>query len=228
MLLVAGIYALAMAALIVWDELARRRAASPPQRSPGAGRRRLAAAALVISGALAAVGGAVWLVEHSSTPVPTRLIGDLRVPAAAVLAGAVVLVGPNRSLLCWLFLPVSMLLVTLWRQEILSWQWFYARGYAFQLVELMAMLLTAHGAFRAAFSATSLARRRFLIHCGLKTTIALAVVALQASSRDHQTRYMLHIVGIVIWLYVLGALSLPRLKRAGAMVWARLRGPTHK
>ena len=224
MLLVAVVYSLTMIALIVRQLSTRRRQrASPLRRPDGNARRRKAAVALVVSGALAAAGGAIWLVEHGSAPVPTRLIGDLRIPAAAVLAGAVMLSGPGRTLLTGLLLPVSLLLVTLWRQEVPSWQWLEGRGYSFQLAELAAMVLTVQGAFYGALTATGAARRRFMTICGVKAAVALGVVALQATRSSYQTAHTLHFVGVVIWLHVLGALSLPYLHRLVSLVRSRLR-----
>ena len=224
MLLVAGVYSLTMMALILWQWSARGPQRPRHLRRPGGNVRRSAAAlALVVSGALAAAGGAIWLVEHGSAPVPTRLIGDLRIPAAAVLAGAVMLSGPGRTLLAGLLLPASLLLVTLWRQEVPLWPWLEGRGYSFQLVELTAMVLTVQGAFHGALTAAGAARRRFMTICGIKAVVALGIVALQTTRSSYQTAHTLHFVGIVIWLHVLGVLSLPHLHRLALLVKSRLR-----
>lgn len=224
MLMVAAIYSLTMVSLIGWEWALRRRTKHSPFSSHGSGNpRRRAATGLVVSSVLAAVGGMVWIVEHSSAPVPTRLIGDLRIPAAAVLAGAVMLVGPGRSLLAGLFLPVSLLLVTIWRQEVRPWQWLHARGYAFQLAELTAMVLTVQGAFHASFKATTPAKRRFMAICGIKAIVAVGIVAFQVTRQGYQARQAWHFVGIVVWLHAMGALSLPSIRRWILLAWARLR-----
>jgi len=101
--------------------LGRRLAWSP--------RRRLAAA-LCASSALAACGGVVWLLATHRTPVPHRLVDDLRIPAAAILAGGMYLAGPNRSLLAVALLPMAVVVAALWTEqfaplEVGGW-WFQA------------------------------------------------------------------------------------------------------
>jgi ribose/xylose/arabinose/galactoside ABC-type transport system permease subunit len=79
-------------------------------------RRPALLAALVASAALASLAGACWLLDHGRAPVPTRPVDGLVIPTAAVLAGAVVLVGRGRTILACICLPVAVLMVKLWRQ----------------------------------------------------------------------------------------------------------------
>ncbi len=114
---------------------------------PGGGRRGLTAA-LVASGLLSALGGMCWLIRAGWTPRPGHLFADLRVAAAAALAGAAVLRGAGRGLLAGMLLPPAMLVATAWRQcvcyspmwspeaslllltaMVLAAQWTVARGF---------------------------------------------------------------------------------------------------
>ncbi|MHC4294715.1 MAG: hypothetical protein ACYSTL_03935, partial [Planctomycetota bacterium] len=93
-------------------------------------------ASLYASGALAGLGGALWLVDRGSTPVAAQLFGDLRIPAVAVLAGSALFAGHRRTLLAVLCLPVTMLVATIWRQEVFHLPF---RGYSFQMILLIGM-----------------------------------------------------------------------------------------
>jgi len=137
MLLVAVVYSAGMVVLLCWGMASRRRHWSAPDRAG-------TFAAMAASGALSAAAGAFWLVDHGSAPLPTRLVGDLRVPAAAILAGGMLWLGPGRTLLSGLFLPVSVLLATAWRQEVTAVAPLRGSGYAGQLLLLTAMLCSAH------------------------------------------------------------------------------------
>jgi hypothetical protein len=88
-----------------------------PDRPTNAGPRNRTVAALVVSGLLSAVGGGLWLIENHSTPMPDQLIGTWRIPAAAVLAGGLLLTGPGRTLLAGICLPVAMAVAVAWRDQ---------------------------------------------------------------------------------------------------------------
>jgi len=75
-------------------------------------------AVLALSSALSGLAGACWLIDRNQAPLPGGIIGDLRAPAAAVLAGAMVLSGPGRMPLVGVALPLAMLAVTIWRQQV--------------------------------------------------------------------------------------------------------------
>jgi len=117
--LVVGLYTATMLVLMLVDmrQVARARLhgrrALPPRVRP-----RLFAV-LCASGALAAAGGAVWLLAVGRTPVPTRIVGDLRVCAAAVLAGGLFLGGRSRTLIAGILLPPALLVATAWQQNVL-------------------------------------------------------------------------------------------------------------
>jgi hypothetical protein len=73
------------------------------------------AGALVASAVLSSLGGLCWLLKSGQTCLPGYLVGDLRILAAAVLAGAAGLPGRGRSLLVCAMLPLAMLVTTVWR-----------------------------------------------------------------------------------------------------------------
>jgi len=108
---------------------------------------------LCASGAMAALGGAAWLVEHGSAPIPVRLVGDLRVPAAAVLAGAAFFAGNGRTMRVLLCLPATVLAATIWWLEALHLN---IAGYAVQSALLVAMCVVTH---LAMLHATRIGRR---------------------------------------------------------------------
>ncbi len=128
---VGTVYAALLSALLWSGRLGRRFRSSS---------RLLTAAALCVSGALAAAGGLCWLLDHARTPVPTRLVDDLRIPAAAILVGGAFLSGTGRTVLAAAYLPAAMVLITVWRQEV--WQ-FDAGGYWLQLLLLIGMVLVS-------------------------------------------------------------------------------------
>ena len=107
---------------------------------------RVRGAALIAGGAVAALGGALWLLENNTAAVPRLPVHDLRIPVAAVLAGGLVLAGRGRSLLTVLYLPVAMLAVTLWYLD--GWDLNY-RGYALQMLPLLATVTATSLALRA-------------------------------------------------------------------------------
>jgi len=72
-------------------------------------------AMLVVSSALASLGGLCWLIKSGQAPAASLRLIDLRVVAAAVLAGAVVLRGIGRGMLVGLFVPPAMLVATIWQ-----------------------------------------------------------------------------------------------------------------
>jgi len=177
MLLVGGTYALVMAVAIYWGVASRKyRWADLDRAGPFV--------AMAASGALAAAGGAFCLVDQGSAPVPTRLIGDLRVPAAALLAGGALWTGRGKTLLSGLFLPVGLLLATVWRQEITHLPWLRDSGYAVQTALLIGLLLTAHRALLGL-----LARRRGFatIHTAWLVLTLAALVVMGAAAITHST-----------------------------------------
>ena len=185
MLLVAGAWGVVMCGLVL-----ARSAGHPGRWSE---RTRLFAA-LCASGALAAVGGACRLFDYSQA-CPPRLIGDLRVPAAAVLAGAAFFAGGGRTILVGLWLPVTLLLACRWRQEVWDWQ---ARGYLLQLGLLVVMTVGTH----AALAGVSGARRRWPVvaGAGVLCVAGMVVVTFSGGSAPYATGLWALWTGAGLWV----------------------------
>jgi ribose/xylose/arabinose/galactoside ABC-type transport system permease subunit len=161
-----------------------------------AARPRLAlSASLCGSGVLAAVGGAIWLVDHASTPLPVRFIGDLRIPAAAILAGAGLLCGGRRDLLVLLCLPAAVVATTIWRLEAASLP---LGSYHLQTPVLAGMTIVTH----LGIINLSAARKPYV---GLSawspamTAGGMFALAFAAGSDSRQTQDSLHAAGIAAW-----------------------------
>ena len=107
MLLVLCAYAAVLIAIMA------RSSGSRPAPEP----RRLLRMSLLASGLLAGLGGAAWLMSQPTTPLHDDLIGTMRIPVAAVLAGALALSGPGRTQIACLLLPPAMAVAMAWRQE---------------------------------------------------------------------------------------------------------------
>jgi ribose/xylose/arabinose/galactoside ABC-type transport system permease subunit len=97
--------------------------------------RTLRGLAMIASGALSALGGVLWLLDNPTAATPMRPIGELQVLVAPVLAGALLLKGPRRTLLAGVCLPPALMLTTAWRQS--GWGLEY-QGYSLQLLLLLA------------------------------------------------------------------------------------------
>ena len=191
MLLVAIVYSATMVVLLSWGILSRRRHWTEPDRVG-------TFAAMAGSGALAAAGGVLWLLDHGSTPLPTRLIGDLRIPAAAILAGGILWLGHGRTLQSGLFLPVSILLATAWRQEVTALTTLRSSGYAVQLLLLTAMLGSAHVALLALVRGRG--ARRTVAGVSLVLIVsALAGMGSQALLGSYDARRTVQFVCLLLW-----------------------------
>jgi ribose/xylose/arabinose/galactoside ABC-type transport system permease subunit len=203
MLIAASGYALAMLALVV-VRIRQRHHGSAPEDAPHA-----VLATLAASGALAALGGAAWLVEHNSAPVATRLVGDLQVPAAALLAGALLLVGPGRTLLMGLCLPAALLAASVWRQELTYPAVLRSWGYEAPSAMLALMVLSVH---------VGMLWWRGMAGRGRWLTVAfwalalggLLVTALQTVWASYALRHILHTIGVPAWLLGAGGLLVCR------------------
>lgn len=132
------------------------------------------AGALATSGGLAAAGGAAWLIDYGSTPVPAGLVGDLRIPATAVLCGAMLCASSGRVLLAGVYLPAALLVATMWRQQTF---YFDAGGYELQLAVLVGEVLLAQWAIRRRLTSS---RRQTLLN--LAVAVSLAGLAVFAAS----------------------------------------------
>jgi len=180
-------------------------------------RRLSLTAALAASGLLAALGGAAFLIDNGLAPVPTRLIDDLRVPAAALLAGGLFLGRRGRELLAGLSLPSALLICTIWRQK--AWNLpAPGLGWELQMLVLMGMVIAVHLAFGRYVEARGTGRR--LPGVGVLLTVAgIAAVAAAANFRYWPVHDALHLVGIAIWLAGMPAviISFRRERRLAAM-----------
>ena len=193
-LLVAMIYA---AVMLVLMGFGRSHAA---ESKPGARWRLLVA--MTASGALAALGGALWLLDHNRAPVPTRLVDDLRVPTAAILAGALLLAGKGRALFAAVCLPGALLLTGIWRQRV--WN-IPAAGYLLQLPLLAAAVWIAHAALANLTAPSSShgeavprrAHNRRLLPALTLTAAVAGILTLAAAANVHNptARLTLHIAG---------------------------------
>ncbi len=136
MLLVSGAWSAVLVVLLAGN---RRR---PGRGSPP--RRWVLFASLCASGALSSLGGICWLLDQGQTPIPTRLVDSLVIPVAVVLAGGIVLRDRGRTVLAGIFLPLALLLISLWRELILPARvW----GYSLQLLLLGVIVLEVQWAF---------------------------------------------------------------------------------
>ena len=199
MLLVALAYSLTMILLVGWESLSRRR------RLPGPGRWQIVVA-MAACGALSATGGICWLAEHSRAPLPTWVIGDLRIPTAALLTGAVLLSGPRRTLLAGLLLPTTLLLTVIWRQEVHGLQALHARGFEYQMVLLAAMAAWGQWSIRKVIRENH-PRRRIAMICLIGGSLGIVLVALQVG-HSIETQRTLHVFGVAIWLlFAVGAVA---------------------
>ena len=170
-------------------------------------------AALCASGALAGAAGALWLLDHRAAPVPTRLVDDLRVPAAAILAGGLLLAGRGRTLLACVCLPGALLLTGVWRQRV--WN-FSAGGYCLQLGLLLVVTLAAHAAIVELAKAPP-GRRRWAI-AGVATLAAGIVLwATTALLNGAAVRLALHVLGAASCAAGAALVVAARIARRGAV-----------
>jgi predicted ABC-type sugar transport system permease subunit len=190
-LIVAGVYAVALLGLIATDYAVWR-------RKLRLARRWSLLAALSASGVLAAMGGACFLIDNGSAPVPTRLVDDLRIPAAAVLAGGLFLGRRGRELLAGVSLPAALLIATIWRQKV--WH-LPAPGYGFalQLLVLTGMVIVVHVAFGRYVEARGTGRRLPVANV-LMTLSGLALVAAAGNFPNGLWHDLFHAFGIAVWL----------------------------
>lgn len=161
-------------------------------------RRGSLVAAMAASGLLAGLGGATALIDHCMAPVPTRLIDDLRVPAAALLAGGLFLGRRGRELLAALCLPSSLLICTIWRQKV----WILPSpgiGLAVQMLLMMGMVISVHLAMARWLAAKE--GRAGLTQIGVLLTAVGTVLVAAAANFDSSTYHeLMHICGVGVWL----------------------------
>jgi hypothetical protein len=159
--------------------------------------RRSRAAALCVSGAISALAGACWLLDDGTATVMHKPIGDLRVLAGVMLAGALLFTGSGRTLLAGLCLPPAMLLATAWRQG--AWAWdMQLWGFDGQCLQLAMMVLCLHVATRIAIRSRGPGRwsalgAALLLAAGVLLTACVATADGSAARKD------LYVAGLAAW-----------------------------
>ena len=163
MLAVAIIFALTMLAMLMGNSHSPADKKTPQPR--------LIIVALSAGGALAGAGGALTLLELPSAVVPSLPIGDLILPAAALLAGALYYTGPDRTLFSAICLPFTLLLATAWQQHVWDLNW---QGYSFQMLILAGAAAEVYWLAGSAIGNTNKAKKLFaaLAIAGLLTLAA--------------------------------------------------------
>jgi FtsH-binding integral membrane protein len=162
---------------------------------------------LVASGLLSAAGGVIGLIEYGQAPVPCRPVGDLVIPAAALLAGGLYLAGPKRTLLVCLLLPASLAVASAWRQDVLSLRSDYLPGFPLQVGVLIVMVAMSRYAMTGA-SKTSNRRDLALVMAWL-SSLGIVVFAACVWFDSPTIRTIAHLLGAGFWLVgAVGAISL--------------------
>lgn len=151
------------------------------------------AATLVLSGVLSAWGGFCWLAYAGTAPAHVVPIGDLRVLAAAVLCGAVVLRGQGQAMVAAILLPLSLLLATIWRQMVwdlpdVSWH---------PTVGLLAIMVLA---VQWGFSWDQPAKAARFRACAALMLAGLGILALSSQSMSYQVVRIVRMTGLGVWV----------------------------
>ncbi len=185
MLIVAAAWSAVMIVLMVAD--------SARAATARIGRRAELLAAMAVSGALSALGGACWLIDHSAAPAIHSSVGDLRVPAAVLLAGGALLAGRGRTMIVGLLLLPAVLLATIWRQEVLL---LTVGGLAVQSVILICMIVVVQVAI-----VTATRQWGALAAAALVLTVGgVALLAASARVQGPTGRTAFHLAALAIWL----------------------------
>ena len=187
MLLVVGAWAIVMLAMLFSDMTVVRRGRILTARS------RLFMS-LIVSGMLSGFSGFCWMMEAGQTPLPTRLVDDLVIPAAALMSGAMFLRGRGRTMLAAICLPMAMLVTTLWRQLVWPTQ---VLGFSRQMFLLVAMLLEVQIAFIWVFDGPPARQNRKVWACGLSAVGLLALAG--TSSLAIGKEWIPYVLGTGVW-----------------------------
>jgi ribose/xylose/arabinose/galactoside ABC-type transport system permease subunit len=163
--------------------------------------------ALTASGVLSAAGGISWLIEHGTAPVSGRPVGDLVIPAAALLAGGFYLAGRGRTLLVGVLLPMSLAVVIGWKQEVMNLRCDFLAGYSLQVAALMVMV----AASRYAMTCGAIAPRwrSEALGLALSSSAGIAIFAASVWFEIPVIRDIVRAVGGGLWLVgAAGAIAL--------------------
>jgi hypothetical protein len=202
MALVAGVFAAVMLTML-WAPNVVGHNINPANRS-------MLWASMTASGALAAAGGALWLLDQSRAPLPTRVVDDLTIPAAALLAGAAFIGGRGRALLACFLLPPALLAAMLWRQEVWVCEF---HGYSLHLLLLIGLTISAQRAF------AQWLRPPHATLAGLAAILtAGALIALAASAamdNPRQDRWC-HAAALAAWAAGMALLLISRRRQSGS------------
>jgi ribose/xylose/arabinose/galactoside ABC-type transport system permease subunit len=187
MLLVVGAWSVVMLTMLFSDMTVVRRGRILTARS------RLFVA-MVVSGMLSAFSGFCWMMEAGQTPLPTRLVDDLVIPAAALMSGAMFLRGRGRTMLAAICLPMALLVTTLWRQLVWPTQ---VLGYSRQMLLLVAMLLEVQIAFIWVFDGPPSRKKQKIGACGLSVVGLLTLAG--TSSLSLGWDWISYVLGTGLW-----------------------------
>jgi uncharacterized membrane protein YidH (DUF202 family) len=145
-------------------------------------------ASLCVSGALSALSGVCWLIDAGQAPLPTRLVDELSIPVAAILAGAMIFRGEGRTKLAIICLPPAMLLANVW--ELMVWPITY-RGYSACLAILGGLVLLTQRSFVVGHCHTH--RSRLLAYLAMiLSAVAIAFLGLWVWFGPAEHAMMLH------------------------------------
>jgi ribose transport system permease protein len=201
MLLVLGSFSVVVVVVVMGGRVENAEA-----RWPG---RRMLLLALCGCGALAALSGGVKLLDVSRAFRP-RIVEDLRIPAAAVLAGAAVFAGRGRTLLVCLLAPLAGVLAGQWARCVWDWE---IGGYLVQVLLLIVMAAGTHASASAALAAG----RPWAIGAWAGAALGAAGMVLVTfsggSARPSSVGLPIFIGGMVVWVGGLTAGALCRLAR---------------
>jgi hypothetical protein len=127
---------LMLAALVVSQAMPE---AWPARRRPGP--RASLALAMLAAPVLSALGGVAWVIRSGSSMQACPPVGDLRILAAAILAGGLIVRGPMRALMAGVLVGPAMLIATVW--QVMVWD-VPAVGWPVNLLVLSVMAAGVH------------------------------------------------------------------------------------
>ncbi len=190
-----------VATMFVVSIFARRAGRSGRKDSPTM-RSAAMVASLGASGLLAGLGGAIWLIDQGTAPIPLWIVGDLRIIPAALLGGAL-LFGHRRSLLMLLCLPATVLAATLWRTNVIDLSFY---GHSLQMLLLAAMVVTAHLAI-ANYAMPRANRPKLASGAMVNAVVGLVAFTVSAALSVELLRTITQLAGLATWLIAMGLLT---------------------